>query len=585
MKLVSKMVPLLFVLVASEISAEVVYQSDFESLSPGEIPAEWQSFHRDRLPHVSAWKGSLLGKRSPDGGLVALSRWFQTPHQKLSIEFSLAVSSSKGRTFHIWTQEPDGEDASQFNLCVQRGKLQQFDGRTRTWRSIPVEIKPSLSLDQPVWHRVRAVMTHDARGIDLYVSKPGSREIPEKPTATMAAYRVNLSFGGISLVSGTRIADEAWYLVDDIEVRAGDELPEPGEVDPLPDTYQLWTGPKLSSDPTKIPFAKGIEHRVIHRPGKKDHKFLHGAAIVEHDGVFYANWANSPTNENGPHETLRGKRSTDVGKTWSDLEVIGSGFEGPDRHSHGVLFVHQDRVWTICARFGVGEKAKRFPGLKGEAFVLNPDSDQWESRGIVMQNCWPYDQIVKMGNGNFITGGQDKDGMPVVAISRGDDVTQWDSILLPYHPDLKPSFAETTVWAEGATVIAVIRGGSGVAWVSESNDYGKTWSTAQPSNYPMPRAKAYLGKLSTGQLYLVSNFKNRDTLVISTGKPGEMTLSRMWRLRHGKSEAPRFPGAAKSKQWSYPYAYEHDGKLYVVYSIGKEECGLTVVPLESLEYR
>ncbi len=99
----------------------------------------------------------------------------------------------------------------------------------------------------------------------------------------------------------------------------------------------------------------------------------------------------------------------------------------------------------------------------------------------------------------------------------------------------------------------------------------------------MPRAKAYLGKLSTGQLYLLSNLNNRDTLVISVSKPGELTLSRMWRIRHGKSEPPRFPGQAKSKQWSYPYVYEHDGKLYIVYSIGKEDCGLSVLPIEALK--
>jgi hypothetical protein len=98
----------------------------------------------------------------------------------------------------------------------------------------------------------------------------------------------------------------------------------------------------------------------------------------------------------------------------------------------------------------------------------------------------------------------------------------------------------------------------------------------------MPRAKAYLSKLSTGQLFLVSNYRNRDTLVISVSRPGENTLSRMRRIRHGKSEAPRFPGAAKGKQWSYPYAHEHNGKLYIVYSVGKEECGLSVVPVTSL---
>jgi hypothetical protein len=62
-----------------------------------------------------------------------------------------------------------------------------------------------------------------------------------------------------------------------------------------------------------------------------------------------------------------------------------------------------------------------------------------------------------------------------------------------------------------------------------------------------------------------------------------MTLSSMFRLRHGSSApVPRFKGRAKAPQWSYPYGYEDDGKLYVVYSIGKEDCGLSVVPVKSL---
>ena len=121
-----------------------------------------------------------------------------------------------------------------------------------------------------------------------------------------------------------------------------------------------------------------------------------------------------------------------------------------------------------------------------------------------------------------------------------------------------------------------------MAWIATSDDFGRSWAEARPSNLPMPRAKAYLGRLSTGQLYLISNFINRDTLVVSVGEPGKLTLKRMWRIRHGKSVPPRFPGAAKGKQWSYPYGYESGGELYVVYSVGKEDCGLTVVPVEEL---
>jgi len=352
-----------------------------------------------------------------------------------------------------------------------------------------------------------------------------------------------------------------------------------------PQPFTLWTGPPMPEDPADLPEPDGLAHSVIHRPGADDYKFLHGAAIIHYDGVMYAKWANSPLHENGPHETLRGRRSKDNGKTWSDLEVVAPGFDGPDRHTHGVYLQHKGELWTFCARFGIGPKARRFAGLKAEAFVLNKQTDKWESRGVVMENCWPYDQPVKMANGNWITGGQDKDGLPVVAVSRGDDFTKWDSILIPYDPALKPGFAETTVWSENKHVLAVIRGGGDIAWVSTSEDHGRTWTRAKRSNFPMPRAKAYLGKLSTGQLYLISNLNNRDTLVVSVSKPGESTLSKMWRIRHGRSVQPRFPGRAKGGSWAYPYGYEHDGNLYIVYSIGKEDCGLTTVPVKALTPR
>lgn len=513
-----------------------------------------------------------------------------------------ATHHEDGFTFAVWVNPYSTQNGQQMIAAKNRYSLNERewgvmidkDGRyclyvkQVAWSTLASETAPTIGR----WQHVAVAISDKVATMWINGQESGSIKLDQPIPRTKAP----LTFGGVN--DNGRIwqnlhgaLDEAVLFERALEKneiatlyqqhRAGAAVATE-HTPPKEQVYTLWSGEPIPTDLTEIPFVEGMTHQTLHDARTCDYRFLHGAAIIHHKGTFFANWANSPKNENQQFETMQGRRSSDGGKSWSDVEMIAPGFEGLERHSHGVYLENDGQLWTFAARFGLGTEARRFPGLSAEAFVLNERTNAWESQGKVMENCWPYDEPIKMENGNYITGGQDKDGLPVVAISDGDNLLKWTSVLIPYPPKLAPSFAETSVWAEGKRVTAIIRGGADVAWVATSDDYGHTWAKAQPSNMPMPRAKCYFGRLSTGQLYLLSNLKDRDTLCISVSRPGEKALSAIWHIRHGQSIPPRFQGHAKSKQWSYPYGYEHDGKLYVVYSIGKEDCGLTVIPIASL---
>jgi hypothetical protein len=124
----------------------------------------------------------------------------------------------------------------------------------------------------------------------------------------------------------------------------------------------------------------------------------------------------------------------------------------------------------------------------------------------------------------------------------------------------------------------------------------------RPGNLPMTTSKPSAGTLSTGQRYLVctttaDSGKRRSPLTIAVSRPGEIVFSKVFVIRH--AEFPDGTGESnKGAALSYPYAVEHDGKLYVGYSnsgdkstrvgTGRElwnnnSAELAVIPVEKLK--
>ena len=199
-----------------------------------------------------------------------------------------------------------------------------------------------------------------------------------------------------------------------------------------------------------------------------------------------------------------------------------------------------------------------------------------------------------MANGNWIMAGMITAGdHPAgVAISHGDDLKQWEVVVIPRSEGLGKMWGEAAVIVEGSEITCIARYGlKPIALSSISRDNGRTWTPMGPSNLPMTTAKPCAGRLSNGCRYLIVTTTTdcgvrRHPLTIALSRPGEKLFSRVFRIRDDVHEGP---GESKAGAGlCYPCAIEYEGKLYVGYSNNGRRGGnqnsaeLAVIPLEAL---
>jgi hypothetical protein len=150
-------------------------------------------------------------------------------------------------------------------------------------------------------------------------------------------------------------------------------------------------------------------------------------------------------------------------------------------------------------------------------------------------------------------------------------------------------WGESTVIVEAKRILNISRyGRKALALLSTSEDGGRTWTPSAPSNLPMATSKPYAGILSNGQRFLVCTTTAntggaRSPLTIAVSRPGESVFSKVFLVR--RSLFPEGPGVSGTKvDFSYPYAVEYDGNLYIGYTHKSHAANeLAVVPVASLD--
>ena len=357
--------------------------------------------------------------------------------------------------------------------------------------------------------------------------------------------------------------------------------------------YSLWSAGKIP-DAQSLERLEGVRFEVIKRyePELDGYGFLHGVALAWHKGRLFSSFGHNKGSENTYTEEGRFCVSDDSGATWSPVTTIDSGLEKDDLAvSHGVFLSHAGKLWAFLGSFYGTRK-----NVHTRAYVLNEDNDSWEPQGTVVEDgFWPMTEPVRMNNGNWVMPGfiVSDQNPPAVAVSRGDNLMSWDLHILPLSKDLSTCWGESSVVVSGSKLVNVARyGAQAIALVSESSDYGKTWSEVSPSNLPMSTSKPCCGTLSSGVRYLINSISadgggRRSPLTIAIGLPSEVGFSKLYVIRDAVFEEG--PGESdRNAALSYPYATEHDGNLYVGYSnngprrANNNSAEMAVIPIELL---
>jgi len=347
--------------------------------------------------------------------------------------------------------------------------------------------------------------------------------------------------------------------------------------------YELWDSNE-PFHPESLSFPPGLEEKVLAAPDD-EYRFLHDCAIVAHRGILYAAWYNCPRGEMQEKSVIRGRRSTDGGASWSDISVFAEDPTGRWMYVPPWFASTPEGLFLLVTR------------MTGVDLVHDVSVFRWEeSRGAfeyVRTLPIPFlgnTPACRLVGGRLIVGGRRSPApgalplIPAVLISDSGRVdAEWRTVDIAPGPRLPDGtefvYPETGLDIDGAELTALVRNDNGSPLLYRSSDSGEHWTGPFFHNYPLERKKITAGRLSGGERYVIGNLSRYglDKLVIAFSSASSEKLSRAWLLQDGYNRK-----LDAHPEWSYPAAWEFDGRLYVIYTSAKTGAALSILPLEAI---
>ena len=341
---------------------------------------------------------------------------------------------------------------------------------------------------------------------------------------------------------------------------------------------------------------EGVRSALVYDARLDPFKYSHHPQITFCNGKFFAMWSNSLKDEDSSSQLVRWAESDD-GCKWKMKGIFAEDPDGPElplrRFAAGWRVDEQELTGYFCTFSGVSynnevKGQKWSDDLKAEARVVRNGVPE-EKIGSIHADFIANESPRRTGPGRWIIPGEDKRGITQLLVNDTlDSVSGWRKITLPQSQD-KHIMTEPSWFENDKGVITMFfrdDTGSGFLYACESADNGDTWGSVERTGFPDNIAKFACGRLEDGRFFIIGNSHNekkwfRIPLTISVSDDG----ARFYRQYFIRAEETnmRFEGMHKGPGYQYPGVLVKDNRIFIVYSINKEDVGISVFDADRME--
>ena len=319
-----------------------------------------------------------------------------------------------------------------------------------------------------------------------------------------------------------------------------------------------------------------------------DH-YANGVVMTEFKGTLYCMWQSSPMDEDTDDTWVAYSRSTDGGRTWCKPEALAVP-SATDYCTSGGWLVRGN---TLTAFIDLWQKGLTPRGGR-TYFMTSTDGSTWSplkpvlmADGSVMQGVLEQDPY-RMKDGRLVGAAHFMPGLQICPVYTDDPngVSGWHKASFEAEDKGKTSreIEPSQYVRPDGTIVMLFRDQSSSfrKLASYSTDSGVSFTKPAITDYLDGRTKQCAGNLPDGRAFMVScpsGSKERWPLVLQLSKDGR-TFNETITLRT-KEEVPpqRYEGRYKTLGYSYPKAFCSGSKLYIGYSVNKEDVECTIVTL------